>query len=258
MSGHEFLTENINLTAKAFLFFTQEKTVIVLLCIGFFGYNKKKITRALFLFLFSMILNAFLKSLFKVPLAHEIGAGFAFPSGHMQNSAVLWGWLSLEVNRKSFFAFSLLLLCGIAFGLIQLGYHSLVDILGALVFALILLMLYPLLLKCSYIKNRLATAGFTLFLFALPMIYSISPRTPAIFIAPSALIGFSIGTLPQNVLQPLNTIRSKVKSTLLAIAGALLIQIGFKYFPLVSKEFSLLCCYFLTGLWLSAGVSKCL
>lgn len=258
MPIHDNTSLLINLIAKGFLFFSQENTVIVLLCMGFFGYDKKKVSRALFLLLFSMIFNAFLKSLFQVPLSSEIGTGFAFPSGHMQNSAVLWGWLSLEVKRKSFSALSVILLCGIAFGLIQQGYHSLVDILGALVFATLLIILYPLLLKRTFIKNSLTRTGIFLFLIALPMIHSISQPPPVLFVAEGALVGFTLGTLQQNALRSLNNFFSKLKSLLLAMAGIALIQAGLRYFPHLSQEFSLFTGTFLTALWISAGVSKCL
>lgn len=254
---HENFAQIINLAAKAFLFFAQENIVIVLLCIGFFGYDKKKITRTLFILLFSMIVNAFLKSLWKIPLPPEVGTGYAFPSGHMQNSMVLWGWLSLEIKRKAFFAFSISLLCGIAFGLIQLGYHSLIDILGALASALILLIFYSFLLKLPLFKKRLSIIGFSLFLFALPMAYYISARSSSMFIAQGALIGLSLGMLYENTSHILNTYTRKIKSILVAITGIALIQIGFKYLPIYSKEFSLFSCYFLTALWISAGVSKC-
>ncbi len=255
---HFCLADGIDLVAKIFLFFTQENTVIALLCIGFLGYDKKKVSKTLFLLLFSMILNAFLKSIWQIPLSPKIGTGFAFPSGHMQNSAVLWGWLSLEVNQKPFFAFSIFLLSGVAFGLLHFGYHTPVDILGALFFAIILLIAYPYLLKKSLIKKQLALAGFTLSLLALPMIYFISNRPSSIFIAESALVGFSLGILHKNALLPINTLALKVKSIILAIFGIIIIQLGFKYFSITPKELSLGCCYFLTALWVSVGVSKCI
>jgi undecaprenyl-diphosphatase len=258
MTTDLFLTNGTDLVAKTFLFFSQANTIIALLCIAFFGYDKNKISRTLLILFFSMIVNAFLKSIWQIP--SYTGKSYAFPSGHMQSSAVLWGWLSLEINKKPFFVFSAFLLCGIAFGLIHMGYHSIIDILGALFFTLILLMIYPIFLKLPLIKKQLATGGFILSLLALPMIYFTiqrsSPSAP--FIAEGALIGFSLGMLHKNVLISLNRPAQKIKSILLAIAGIIFIQIGFKYFPIPSKELSLLGCYFLIALWFSAGVTHCI
>jgi undecaprenyl-diphosphatase len=90
---------------------------------------------AILLVLFTMIFNAFLKSLFQVPLNPALGvSGFAFPSGHMQVSVVLYGWLALVYRNQRLRGILLFLLLGMGIGLIQVGYHDHIDVMGSFIF----------------------------------------------------------------------------------------------------------------------------
>jgi len=91
---------DLSLLAKGFLTFSHPIVIVPLLLIGLVGevvLGQKSPCEwrlACLLVLFSMILNVFLKSLFLVPLNPALGKeGFAFPSGHMQVSVVLYGYL---------------------------------------------------------------------------------------------------------------------------------------------------------------------
>ena len=131
--------------AKASLFVTGEYFIIALVSIGYLTYKKPVFSRALFLLLFTMILNPFLKDIFQVPLNPDLHkVGYAFPSGHMQATAVLWLWLAYELKKPLFTILAGIILCAVAFSLHHFGYHTLEDIGAAVGFALISLVLFVL------------------------------------------------------------------------------------------------------------------
>ncbi|MES2213202.1 MAG: phosphatase PAP2 family protein [Pseudomonadota bacterium] len=82
----------------------------------------------------TMLVNTILKHWFAVPLAPNLGVGFAFPSGHMQFAAAFYVWLMfLDIPRWSK-AIMVLILCLIAPSMVHFGYHNWTEIgAGALV-----------------------------------------------------------------------------------------------------------------------------
>lgn len=111
--------------------------------IGLYLTNKTVMLRGLNLVLFSILVNVTLKGLFKVPLSptlHKIG--YAFPSGHMQMVTICYGWLALYLRAWYWRTLIVLILLGEAFGLMYYQYHTLVDILGALVVGVLLIAMF--------------------------------------------------------------------------------------------------------------------
>lgn len=130
--------------AKGFLTFSHPTLIIPFLIVGFLleknglmknsKYGSIVWANACLLILFTMIFNAFLKSLFLVPLNPSIGKeGFAFPSGHMQVSVAFYGWVFWIYANRSIRGLILLILTGIGWSLIQQGYHTLEDVVAAAV-----------------------------------------------------------------------------------------------------------------------------
>jgi undecaprenyl-diphosphatase len=131
------------LVADFFLLFSNEPIILPLIIIGIIGYNRHIFSHALTLLLFTMVFSATLKSIFKVPLNPELGLpGYAFPSGHMQSSIVFYGWLYYSISNKLTRYIIVGLLLSIAYGLIFRGYHKIIDILGALFFGSLTLVIY--------------------------------------------------------------------------------------------------------------------
>lgn len=135
-----------SIVADGFLTFSHAIIIAPLLIIGFATRGSfliippsRKGTQvwgyAILLVLFTMIFNAFLKSLFQVPLDPALGiSGFAFPSGHMQSSVVLYGWLALVYRNPNLRGILLFILMGMGIGLIQKGYHDYIDVGGSIIF----------------------------------------------------------------------------------------------------------------------------
>lgn len=138
---------SLDFLAKGFLTFSHDVIIVPLIIIGFLT-QRNVITKksekgsivwgnACLLILFAMIFNTFLKSIFLIPLNPELGKeGFAFPSGHMHVSVVFYGWLFRAYPYRWVRGIILLILAGIGYGLIQQGYHDLIDVVGAVVFGI--------------------------------------------------------------------------------------------------------------------------
>ena len=134
--------------SRFFLTFSHDTIIIPLIIIGYIWIDKKVFFHGICLLLTSMLLNLALKITFQVPLAPSLGKeGFAFPSGHMQSSIVLYGWLLKSINKLIIKVLIAILLIGISWGLVHLGYHNYFDVLAAVFFGLLLIFIYSWFLK---------------------------------------------------------------------------------------------------------------
>jgi membrane-associated phospholipid phosphatase len=114
-----------------------------------------------------VIINQFLKGLFHVPRpwvrdpmftivesAREAATGYSFPSGHTQNSTVLFGSLFLAVKRKGLRVLLVAVIILIGFSRMYLGVHTPADVLAAwAVGALMVAFMFPLLHKAETDKR---------------------------------------------------------------------------------------------------------
>jgi len=245
----------INIIAKAFLFTTNEFFIISVICIGYFSEKRPAFCRALFIFLLTLILNPYLKSLWQIPLAAHLGKeGYAFPSGHMQSAMVFWGWLAFEFFNIWFFSFAFFLLVGIGLSLIHFGYHSLTDIMGAVFFAVLTLVLYYGIFRLLKNKN-LGLIGILLALFSMIIIYFLPNPTFNIWIALGSLVGFSFGCSLINKSATLT--KNKMIKIALAFVGAGFIYYAFGIIKPLVNEINLLCFtqFFILALWISFGAN---
>jgi membrane-associated phospholipid phosphatase len=190
-----------SLLAKGFLTFSHATIMVPLLITGlltgggFFIKAPSSQRRMLWgniclLVLFTMIYNLFLKSLFLVPLNPALGIkGFAFPSGHMHVSAVLYGALFLAYPYLFLRIIFLIILAGIGYGLVYEGYHTFIDVAGAVGFALITLYLFIKGTRTPFIQKNPAWFGFCLVLLAGVMMVGIALRTALSFHSKATFMG---------------------------------------------------------------------
>lgn len=161
--------------AHVFLAMGDLAFISVLLLIGFIRTDRPFFYELSCLLLFSITINVALKGTFQIPLAKELGThSFAFPSGHMQIATTFYACLILYGNtqflkhpeqKKTLWILNItliLLLIGFGWGLIHCGYHTLYDVIGAVLTALLLIKFYRVLQKnlakyASWILLILAT-----------------------------------------------------------------------------------------------------
>ncbi len=145
-----FLSLIINNISNLFLTFSQDTLIIPLIILGYIWLDKKIFFNAICLILISIHFNSTLKCTFQVPLSPTLHKeGFAFPSGHMQSSVVLYGFLFTEIRSFLVKSIIIALLFGIGFSLVYFGFHNYFDILGAIFFGVLLIFSYKFLLKIN-------------------------------------------------------------------------------------------------------------
>jgi len=247
------ITSASALIAKGFLFFSHESMVILLTTLGYLGFKRNIFAKALCLLLFTMIFNAFLKSIWQIPRPAEMGTGFAFPSGHMQTAVVFWCWIGFEFRHKYLWLFIAFLLSGIAFGLIHFNYHILRDILGALLFGSLTIFCYASLLKTPFFRLYISASGLILALISIPLLIYNTRDSLSLWLAEGSLVGFSLGWLLQSKIGTIaSSLRIKLIQITVALLGILAIQFLFLgCIPHPPQALSVFVAYFAMGFWVS-------
>jgi len=181
--------DTINNIAKIFLYSTNDIIIIPLIILGYIWIDQKLFSNTICLVLISMLVNFALKVTFKIPLSPLLERqGFAFPSGHMQMAVVLYGWLITKIKNIIYQILIIDLLIGTASSLVYFGYHNYFDILGAVFFGALLIIIYSYLLK--HIKHYLPFISIifsTLLMIYIAAQYEIAEH---VWMAYYALIGF--------------------------------------------------------------------
>lgn len=184
----------VSLTIKGILSFSQPTILVPFLVLGFITHGQFLPGRrslkglqdgsvvwgyAILLILFTIVFNAFLKSVFKVPLNPALGKeGFAFPSGHMQTAVVVYGWVCLIYTHRLVRGALLLILGGIGYGLIHQGYHDFPDVFAAVVVGITTVYGFVHLVRLSPLQKNPARLGLALLLFS-GILMILLPRIPA-------------------------------------------------------------------------------
>lgn len=161
---------------------------ICLLGVVFCFWDLKKGGSALFLLLFALLFNPFLKSIWQVPLLPSVGhEGWAFPSGHMQVTCTFYGWMAWQMRPLWFRLLIIFLLGGLGISLIYCGFHTLVDVLGAVFFAGLTILIYHKTLTYHWVKERLPWMG--IFMTPLTLLFIVLYPAPLTFFMGLAQVG---------------------------------------------------------------------
>lgn len=87
----------------ALTYLGSEAFLLLFGALGYWLWNRRWFARLVGMVLVAAMINTLLKALFMAPrpsVSHVVEAsGWSFPSGHAQVSAVLWGWLAVEILR---------------------------------------------------------------------------------------------------------------------------------------------------------------
>lgn len=109
----------------------------VIFTIGFFFHKEnRKFERAILLLFTVMVLNTFLKWIFKVPLKPHLGVGYAFPSGHLHASVIFCFYLYTQLKENYLKAIFAILPILHGASLIYCNFHDFSELVGAIAFVL--------------------------------------------------------------------------------------------------------------------------
>lgn len=132
-----------------------EAFYVVLFPASFWFWNRSHAVRLTIVLCLSIYLNFVLKDVFHLPRPEGAALieehGFAFPSGHAQHAAVLWGYVVWATGRHAGIATLAVLLVGLS--RVYLGVHWPSDVIGGWAIGLSWLMGFIFL--CGRLESRL-------------------------------------------------------------------------------------------------------
>lgn len=124
---------------------------LIFIAFFFFIFEDRITLKLLFLLIISYLINTFLKNLFQLPRPNETitkpiykesGGGYGFPSGHSQNSTVLWIGLYLIFKKYYLIIISIILIILISISRLYLGLHFLFDVIGGILIGIFILFFF--------------------------------------------------------------------------------------------------------------------
>lgn len=256
----------------AMLFFGSGFFMVPLAIVGFLYLDRKTFAFALFILLFTVCINPFLKIIWQMPLPPGAGTHtYGFPSGHLQSALVFWGFLGIRYTNLYWRIFISALIILYTWVLYLKGYHFPIDLLGAACFGCITLILYTFILSRQLFINAPALVGVLLFILAstVSVLKDIVNVNQTIPIALGGLLGFSFGwvltrwseQIKYNETDNLQILLSdwNTRARLLLISslgGAAILYISLyllknNVFP--SQELKQFSGFFLLSLWIAAS-----
>jgi len=197
-----FRTPTLDSFFKAVTFMGQQEFYLLLLPFIYWVMDKSLGLRLAFALLPGVYLNGCLKGLFFTPRPDParvawlvVETTYAFPSGHAQNSTVLFGFLAAHARRWLTWVLGALLIGSIALSRIYLGVHHPQDALGGLFFGAVYLLLFFWLEKPVSVWFRRQSLPVRLGLFLAPIPLLLVHPTKDAVAAMASLAGLGVASV---------------------------------------------------------------
>lgn len=173
---------------------------VAALTIIYLGLNRSLGKKLATIELSNIWLSAFLKDFFKIPRPPKEFwkypvEGYGFPSGHTQGTTVFWGYISLYFSSIALLLLAMLIILLVAYSRLELGVHSLLDVVGGVFFGVAVLVLGFLVEKkvVKKIKNYISYIWISLplILFIISIFSGYGGKDAAL--TTGAFFGMSVG-----------------------------------------------------------------
>lgn len=186
-------------------YFGSEYFYLVALTTLYLAISKKLCYKTALPLFFSMWLNNLLKNVFKLerpPNRLIEVSGYAFPSGHAQNSTTFWGYLAIATQNVFVIILAIVLIILISYSRLYLNVHYPIDVVGGMLIGVFLVFTYYFLNKFFEEKVEKIPFGFKLIISSIVPLALFSIYT-AFFVEANedvpricgAYLGFVVGYL---------------------------------------------------------------
>ncbi len=189
---------------RFFTFLGEEPSILLLLPFIYWCFDRELGARLTVFFLCCDYTNKTAKTLLAQPRPFEYApqqvhplspaSGYGFPSGHSQDAVAIWGYLATQLRRTWFWVVALTLILLIALSRIYLGVHFPTDVLGGLLFGVLLLLAYLWLepkvepwLRASGLAWQLGVA------LVVPVLMMVAVPAPEPVTPAATLLGMGVG-----------------------------------------------------------------
>jgi membrane-associated phospholipid phosphatase len=180
----------------------------------------------------SAFCNASLKVLFAQPRPFDLdpalgigrAGGYGLPSGHAQESVVLWGSIAHFIARKWFWAVTAAILLLIGLSRVYLGVHFPTDVIAGWVVGIMLLGLYVM--TCSGIEDWLSaqkTSIQLLLVLAVPLGLLLMHSGVVVVYQSGMLLGIGAGAMLQARFVPFASRCTKERAVARSVIGIIIL-----------------------------------
>ena len=230
-------TDMLTLIMTIVTMMAEELFVVGILAGLYWCIDKKVATRLGWCLLFSLVGNGIIKNLVKmprpfeveaiVPLRPETATSYSFPSGHTQIATSFWVTAMFAIKTRPVKIIGSIIILLTAISRLYLGVHWPMDVVGGIIFGVILTILGFKLLdeECSITIKHVVGVSIVL-------LVSLCLKVDAdLYKSVATFWGLSIGVyIEQKYIKfiPYQSKKTQIKKVLIGVAGVVVIYIGMR------------------------------